>query len=222
MQEQHGITESVETEATETGQEQTQVETKMFTQEQVNEIIAKRVGQVKNKFADIDPQEYNELRKFRESVEEEQLINRNEFDKVLNKHKEKSNAEIAQLRGELERIKVDGALINTASKAGAIAPEQVAKLLKEQVRLQADGSVAVMDTDGNPRYDDNAELYTVDRLVEEFLATNQYFKAAGPSGVGSTSNTGKPGNNDVDLASLDMTNPDHRKIYKEMRKAGKL
>lgn len=222
MQEEHGLTEAVETGDTATGNEDTQVETRTFTQEQVNEIIAKRVGQIKNKYSDIDPNEYNSLKSFKESIEEEQLINRNEFDKVLNKHKEKANNEINQLRGELERIKVDGALINAASKAQAIAPEQVAKLLKEQVRLQNDGSVVVMDADGNPKYDDNAEQYTVDRLVDEFLSANQFFRAAGPSGTGSTSNAGKPSSDAPDLESLDMTNPEHRALYKQMRRQGKL
>lgn len=220
-QENMDITGTTDTEAVATGETQTQVEEKTFTQDEVNALISKRVGQLKNKYA-YDPAEVEELKAFKESVEEEHLIKKQDFDKVLAKHRDKANTEIQQLRAELERIKVDGALINAASKAGAIAPEQVAKLLKESVRLESDGSVVVLDSDGNPQYDDNAEPYSLDKLVESFISTNQYFRAAGPSGVGSQSNTGKPSQASTNLADLDMTNPEHRALYKQMRKQGKI
>ena len=222
MQEQNMVnTETADTGVADSGTEQTQVEAKTFTQDEVNDIVAKRVGQLKNKYS-YDPTEVEELRKFRESVEEEQLIKRQDFDKVLAKHKEKAENEITSLRGELERIKVDGSLIDSASKHKAVAPQQVAKLLKEQVRLQSDGSVVVVDSEGNPRYDDNADLYTVDKLVDEFLTENQFFRSAGPAGTGSTSNTNTASSPEADLASLDMTNPEHRNLYRKLKAQGKL
>lgn len=204
------------------GNTNTQVEDKVFTQEQVNEIVAKRVAQVKNKYSDIDTSELAELRKFRESIEEEQLIKRQDFEGVLKKTKDKYGQEISALRTELERIKVDGALINAASKSKAVAPEQVARLLKDAVRLQDDGSIVILDDKGNPRYTDSGDAYTVDILVDEFLASNTYFRAAGPTGTGSSSNTGESQTTEVDLSKLDLTNPDHRRIYKKMRQDGKL
>lgn len=215
----------VNTDDTGTGTESsgtdTQVESKMFTQDELNDIVAKRVAQVKNKYSDIDPNEYNALRQFKESVEEEQLMKRQDFEGVLKKTKDKYGQEISSLRTELERIKVDGALINAASKNKALAPEQVAKLLKEQVRLDNEGKVLVYDGD-SPRYNDNAEPMSVDELVEEFLNANQYFRSAGPSGTGSSSNTETVNEQEFDLAKLDMTNPAHREKYREMKRAGKL
>lgn len=216
----------VNTDNTATGAEltgnETQVEaTKTFTQDELNDIVAKRVAQVKTKYANVDPSELTELRTFRESIEEEQLIKRQDFDSVLKKHKDKASSEINALRSELERIKVDGALINAASKGKAVAPEQVAKLLKEQVRLNTDGNVLVYDGD-QPRYNDNADPMTLDELVTEFLDGNQYFRSAGPSGTGSNSNTAQPRNQEVNLADLDLTNPAHRQIYKKWRAEGKI
>ena len=52
-----------------------------------------------------------ELRKFKEPMEEEQLIKKQDFDGVPKKTKDKYGAEISALRTELERIKVDGALL---------------------------------------------------------------------------------------------------------------
>lgn len=194
---------------------------KTFTQEELNDIVAKRVAQVTKKYSDLDPNEYQALRQFKESVEEEQLMKRQDFDKVLAKHREKSDTEIKALRNELERIKVDGALINAASKNKAVAPEQVAKLLKEQVRLDKDGNVLVYDGD-QPRYNENAEPMSLDDLVEEFLNANQFFRSAGPSGTGSESNTKTATKQEFNLADLDLTTAEGRAKYKALKDSGKL
>lgn len=217
----HGNTEATDTAEVAEGQN-TEQATKTFTQEEVNEIVSKRVSQVKAKYSDYDDAEIQELRSLKEQVEEERLIKKQDFESLLKKHKDKADAEINTLRSELQKIKVDGALINAASKAKAVAPEQVARLLKEQVKLESDGNVVVLDGEGKPRYNDDAEAYTVDALVEEFLSANQYFKAAGPSGTGSTSNVADTKSNEFDLSSLDMTKPEHRAIYKKMRAAGQI
>ena len=217
----HGNTEATDTAEVVEGQTQEQA-TKTFTQDEVNDIISKRVSQMKAKYSDIDVDEYKQLRAFKEQMEEESLIKKQDFESLLKKHKDKADTEINALRGELQKIKVDGALINAASKAKAVAPEQVAKLLKEQVKLEADGSVVVLDETGQPRYNDDAEAYTVDALVEEFLSSNQFFRAAGPAGTGSASNVAEHKSNEFDLSQLDLTKAEHRAIYKKMRAEGKV
>ena len=210
-----------DTGAVESGTE-TQVKEKMFTQEELDSILQKRLSQATKKFQDIDLDEYNQLKEMKQGIEEEQLIKRQEFDKVLQKTKQKSAQEVAQLRGELESIKIDGALISASSSAKAVNPEHVAQLLRSNVKMSDDGSVTVVDTDGNARFTDNGDSMTVNALVEEFLANNSYFRVAGPSGAGSESNTAPRSNSEFDLSKLDMTNPEHRKIYKERRQRGLL
>jgi hypothetical protein len=63
---------------------------------------------------------------------------------------------------------------------------------------------------------------SVDNLVEEFLSGNQYFRAAGPSGTGASGNAQTASQTEFDLAQLDMNKPEHRAIYSQMRKEGKL
>lgn len=218
----HGNTELESTADSTEGQNTEQATEKTFTQAEVNDIVSKRVAQMKAKYSEVDVDEYKQLRSLKEQVEEEQLIKKQDFETLIKKQKEKAEAEINTLRGELQKIKVDGALINAASKAKAVAPEQVAKLLKDSVKLEANGNVVVLDSDGNPRYNDDAEPYTVDALVDEFLSTNQFFRAAGPAGTGSASNVGEPKSNEFDLSSLDMTKAEHREIYKKMRAEGKI
>ena len=217
-------TETVDTGDTVTGQNtDSQVEaSKTFTQEEVNELIGKRVAQVNKKFENVNVEEYNALKSLKEQVEEEQLIKKEDFNGVLKKQKEKADSDINALRTELETIKIDGALINASSKAKAVSPDHVAQLLRRNITLGADGNVVVTDNDGKQRYTDNADPMTVDNLVEEFLSSNQYFKSAGPSGSGSTGNTNNATQQSLDLAQLDLNKPEHRKLYAEMKKQGKV
>lgn len=210
-----------DTGAVESGTE-TQVKEKMFTQEELDNILQKRLSQATKKFQDIDLDEYHQLKEMKQGIEEEQLIKRQEFDKVLQKTKQKSAQEVAQLRGELESIKIDGALISASSSAKAVNPEHVAQLLRSNVKMSDDGTVTVVDTEGNARFTDNGDSMTVGALVEEFLTNNSYFRVAGPSGAGSESNTAPRSDTKFDLTKLDMTNPEHRKVYAERRKKGLL
>jgi len=220
----HGNTEATETGSVETGQidNQDKQPVKTFTQEEVNELIGKRVAQVNKKYDGVDVDEYKQLKSLKEQIEEEQLIKKNDFDGLLKKQREKADGEIASLRGELESIKVDGALINSASKLKAVAPEHVAQLLRKNLKLTNDGSVTVIDSDGKPRYTDKADPMSVDNLVEEFLSSHQYFKAAGPQGTGSQGNTNNVDQKDFDLTTLDMNKPEHRKIYKDLKTQGQI
>jgi len=217
-------TETVDTGDTATGQNiDSQVEAaKTFTQEEVNLLVGKRVAAVNKKFENVNLEEYNALKSLKEQVEEEKLIKKEDFNGVLKKQQEKSNSEITRLRSELEKIKIDGALIDAASKAKSVAPDHVAQLLRSNIQLSDDGSVIVTDSEGKQRYTDNADPMSVNQLVEEFLSSNQYFKSAGPSGAGSTGNTHNADQQSFDLAQLDMNKPEHREIYKKMKAQGKV
>ena len=224
MNETHGITEDAVTGNAETGQNtDSQVETtKTFTQEEVNELIGKRIHQVNKKYENVDVEEYKALKGLKEQIEEEQLIKKEDFNGVLKKQKEKADGELSALRSELETIKIDGSLMTAASRAKAVSPDHVAQLLRKNIQLGEDGNVIVTGQDGKQRYTDNADPMSVDNLVEEFLSSNQYFKSAGPSGAGSTGNTQNANPQSLDLAQLDMNNPEHRKIYTKMKTQGKV
>jgi hypothetical protein len=217
-------TETVDTGDTAAGQtNDSQVEAaKTFTQEEVNDLIGKRIAQVNKKFENVDLDEYTALKSLKEQVEEETLIKKEDFQGVLKKQKEKSEGEITRLRTELESIKIDGALIDAASKAKSVAPDHVAQLLRESIKLDNEGNVIVTDKEGKQRYTDSADPMNVNQLVEEFLSGNTYFKSAGPSGAGSTGNTNNADPQSLDLAQLDMNKASDREIYKKMKAAGKV
>lgn len=210
-----------ETEAT--ASEQSTQEQK-FSQADIDKIVADRIARERRKFEKkyegVDVDQYKELTAKQEKEREDRLKAKGEFEKILKETVDKNRATIETLQNQISSIKVDGALVDTASKYRAISPNQVVKLLKEQVRLNESGDVEVVDAKtGQTRYGDDGTHLTIDSLVKEFITENPHFVAAGPAGSGSTSKVGDSGAGEtLDISKLDMSNAEHRKIYAEYRK----
>lgn len=195
-----------------------------FSQEDVDKIVRDRLERERKRFekkyADVDVDKYRELMNAQEEQRIEEQKNRGEFEKILQETVQKKDTQMDQLRQELHSIKVDGSLLNSASAKKAINPQQVVSLLKNQIRLNESGETEILDTNGQQRYTDKGTAMTAEELVEEFLSSNPHFVQAGPSGSGSQSavaSSNKIGG--VDVNSLNMNNPDDRKIYKDYMKS---
>ena len=204
---------------------ETQETTKTFTQEDLDLVVKERLARERSKllkkYEGVDVEKYNTLIQEQEAKEQEEQAKRGEFEKVLKSTVEKKDSVISQLQNELQNIKVDGNLLNAASSRKAVNPQQVVRLLKDQVRLTESGEVEVLDESGSARYTDKGTAMGVEELVEDFLTSNPHFKMANPGGTGSTSNVadtnGTPGK--FDVKSLDMNNPKDREIYKQHMKS---
>lgn len=199
-----------------------------FTQEDIDRIVKERLDRERKKitkqFEGVDVEKYRELTSKEEQLKIEQEKARGNFEKVLQDTVSKKDSTIKQLQDQLHSIKVDGSLLNAASSRQAINPQQVVRLLKDQIRLGDGGDVEIVGDDGTVRYTDSGSLMSVDDLVNEFLTANPHFKVAGPSGSGSQGGVAKAtgGVGKVDISKLDMNNPEHRAIYKEYRKTNKI
>ncbi len=196
---------------------------KVYTQAELDAIAAetrrKTEARYAKKFEGIDVEKYQALMAKEEEQKISQAKEKSEFEKLLKDNAEKFQNKISGLTSELTKIKVDGALINAASTNRAINPEQVATLVRNNVKMTESGEVEVIDPKtGQPRYTEAGDPMNINGLVSEFLQTNPHFVSAGQPGGGSKSNTGTEGVSPVDVNKLDMTNPEHRKIYAEHRK----
>ena len=191
---------------------------KTFTLKEFNDAMAavrkKTEESVVKKFSDVDVEQYRTLVQKEEQRLLDEQKKRGEFEKILKETAEKKDQEINKLRDSLNSVKIDGALLNAASTYKAINPNQVSKLIRENVRLNANGDVEVWGENNAPRYTESGELMTVDQFVGEFLQSNPHFVNAGPSGSGAKSNTNTEGPKAVDFSKLDMNNPEHRRIFK--------
>jgi len=197
---------------------------KTFTQEEVNAILARTKTQIEKKFAtkyqDLgDPDELRSIKTEWEKKQQEQQIKRGEFEKTLQELAAKKDAEIQKRDSIIKEYKVNSPLLSAAAKYRAVAPEQVKELLHSNVRLNGDGEVEVVSKDGSVRYKDNGSAYEVEDLVREFLDSNPHFVSASPATTNTKSNVANGSPSKLDISSLDMKNPEHRKQYAEHRKA---
>ena len=195
----------------------------MISQSEVDKIIDKRLARERQKYekmySGIDPEQARKLLEEKENKEIEDQKARGEFEKILKEQAEKSNKEISGLRSEIEKVKVDGALLNAASKNSAINPEQVKDLLKGNVKLTDDGKVEILAENKQPMYNKDGDLKSIDEYVKDFITDNPHFQTATPSGSGNKANLGKVDAKPFNLADLDMTKPEDRKQYAEYRRA---
>jgi RNase P/RNase MRP subunit p29 len=197
---------------------------KTYTQAELDGLMAevrkKAEAKYEKKSGQVDVEHYKSLIAEEEQKRINQAKEKSEFEKLLKENAEKYNSKISTLTSELTKIKVDGALINAASTKKAINPEQVARLVRENIKMSEAGEVEVIDSKtGQTRYTEDGDPLTVDGLVSEFLQTNPHFVTAGQPGGGSKSNTQTNGVQSVDVNKLDMKNPEHRKIYAQHRKS---
>jgi len=202
--------------------ETTSTENKVFTAEQLEQIVQRRLERYKksvsNKLDGIDIEEAKKLLEEKKLKELEIAKQRGEFDKVLKETVSKKDSKIQSLETELKRIRIDETLVNVASGMKAVKPAEVKQLLRSNVRLNEQGSVEVINEDGTPRYSDKGEPMSVNELVAEYLKNNPHHVSSTPSGAGSRSQVGGATPKQVNIGDLDLSNPNDRKVYADMRK----
>lgn len=208
-----GNTETTDTQAN----TESQAQAKTYTQEEFDNHIAGLKASLTKKllkpYEDLgDPQELRALRESAQKKAQEESMKRGEFEKVLQDLATKKDEEIRKRDGIIEQFRVENPLLQAASEFRSVNPEQVKKLLRGAVRLNADGEVEVTDDKGAVRYNDAGQPLQVKDLVKEFLDSNPHFVQPTPATTNS-SHSIKAGSGKVDISKLDMKNPEHRKIY---------
>ena len=220
-------TESVENTATqtkagETKVSETQSENKIFTEEQVENIVQRRLERFKksvsNKLDGIDIEEAKKLIEEKKQKEIELAKQRGEFDKVLKETVSKKDDKIKQLESELSKIRIDETLVNVASGLKAVKPAEVKQLLRNSVRLNENGTVEVVNDNGTTRYSEKGEPMTVNELVSDYLKNNPHHVTATPSGAGSKAQIGGATPKPLNIGALDLSKAEDRKLYSEYRK----
>ena len=197
-------------------------ENKVFTAEQLENIVQRRLDRYKksvsNKLDGIDIEEAKKLIEEKKLKELEIAKQRGEFDKVLKETVSKKDSKIQSLETELKRIRIDETLVNVASGMKAVKPAEVKQLLRSNVRLNDQGSTEVINEDGTPRYSEKGDPMSVNELVAEYLKNNPHHVSSSPSGAGSRSQVGGATPKQLKIGDLDLSNPNDRKLYSEMRK----
>ena len=214
---------SVNTEATEAADQTNTQAVKTFSQDEVNAILAKTKTQLERKFSskyeDLgDPDELREIVSTYRKQQQDQQMKKGEFEKVLQDVVSKKDLEIQKRDRMIEEFKVNTPILDAAARLRAVAPDQVKALVRSNVRLNGEGDVEVVDSEGKVRYDDSGRPLSVDAYIQEFLGKNPHFVQPTASTTAARSNVGQRADK-LDITKLDMKNPEHRKIYAEYRKS---
>lgn len=200
--------------------------TKTFTQDEVNALMARTKSQLEKKYStkyeDLgDPDELRDIVTQHRKSKEDYQLKRGEFEKVLQEKLSAKDQEIQKRDRLIEEFKLNNPVIDAAARYRAVNPQQVKALVRSNIRLNVDGEVEVVDSEGKVRYDDKGQRISVDTFVQSWLHENPHFVQPTPSTTATRSNVGFTQDR-LDIRNLDMKNPEHRKMYAEAKKSGKL
>ena len=209
-----------ETQQTETPKEEVKVEeTKQntFNQEQVDNMIKRRLEAEKNKY---EKKLQDEEKQKAELLKEQQLKeakSKSEIEKIMQERLSEKDLELQKVKDQIKKEKVDNSILSVANREKSINAQQVVSLLKDEVRYTDDGRIEVVDNNSNVRYNTKGELFTIEDRVKEFLDSNPHFRQGSLSGSGSQSAIGGKTVKPFNLQDLDLTKPEDRKAYSEYR-----
>lgn len=200
---------------------------KTYTQEEVDNMMARMRGSLEKKllkpYQDLgDPEQLRQIKSDWERKQEEAQVKRGEFERILQEKAQRWESEIQKRDSVIKEYKVNTPLLSAAAKYRAVAPEQVKALLSQNVRLNGDGEVEVIDEQGKVRYTDSGQPLDVDTFVGEWLTKNPHFVQPTPATTNTKSNVSQGSDKQIDVSKLDMTKPEHRKLYKDYRKTAGL
>ncbi len=197
--------------------------TKTYTQEEVDNMMARMRGSLEKKllkpYAELgDPEQLRQIKSDWEKKQEEAQVKRGEFERILQEKAAKWDVEIQKRDAKIREYQINTPLLSAAAQYRAVNAEQVKALLNNQVRLNQDGDVEVVDDKGSVRYNDKGEPWSVNDLVKTFLDSNPHFVQPTPATTNSKSSISAPQTGKVDISKLDMKRPEDRKLYAEYRK----
>lgn len=212
------------TEATDNSDTTTSQADKTYTQREVDDMIARAKGaiqkRVAQKYEDLgDPDELREIVNQHRKRETDAAVRKGEFERVIQEVSSKKDSEIQRLRSQVEAYKLETPIMDAAARMRAVNPDQVRSLIRNRVRLNSDGDVEVLNTDGDVWYNDQGRPRGVDDLVQEFLQQNPHFLQPTPSTTATKSSVVPGSTGKIDVNRLNMNNPDDRALYREYRKA---
>ena len=162
MAEENNVEQTTETKVEEKVVEQTTEQPKVnsFTEEDVNNIVKQRLAKERAsiyKKLDVEDLETAiEAVANQKKAEEQTKIQKGEFEQILKEKSEEFNKKYTSLESELKDIKINKAILSSASKNRAINPDQVVELLKHNLKLNEEGQVEI-----NFAIDDNTLVIKV-------------------------------------------------------------
>lgn len=100
-----------------------------------------------------------------------------------------TSEEVEKLKGEVERLRDDqlmSGLLRVISRHNVVDAEEVAELVKDQVRVGDDGGLTVVGRSGSTRIDSSGRAMGLEEYIGRWLSERpHHLRASGSSGSGS-------------------------------------
>jgi hypothetical protein len=209
---------SAPVEVKEQPKEEIKAEQKLFTQEQLDNIIQARIMSERKKYEKKIEEEEKQKTELLKQKQIEEAKSKSEIEKLMKERIAEKDTEILKYKTQVKKEKIDNSILSVASKNNAINPQQVVQLIEREVKLNDDGRIEVLDNNSNVRYNPKGELLTIEDRVKEFLDTNPHFRNATVQGSGSKASIGGNTVKPFKIQDLDMSKAEDRKRYAEYRK----
>ena len=209
---------SAPVEVKEQPKEEIKAEQKLFTQEQLDNIIQARIMSERKKYEKKIEEEEKQKTELLKQKQIEEAKSKSEIEKLMKERIAEKDTEILRYKNEIKKEKIDNSILSVASKNNAINPQQVVQLIEREIKLNDDGRIEVLDNNSNVRYNPKGELLTIEDRVKEFLDTNPHFRNATNQGSGSKASIGGNTVKPFKIQDLDMSKEEDRKRYAEYRK----
>ena len=209
---------SAPVEVKEQPKEEIKAEQKLFTQEQLDNIIQARIMSERKKYEKKIEEEEKQKTELLKQKQLEEAKSKAEIEKLMKERIAEKDSEISRYKNEIKKEKIDNSILSVASKNNAINPLQVVQLIEKEIKLNDDGRIEVLDNNSNIRYNAKGELLTIEDRVKEFLDTNPHFRNATVQGSGSKASIGGNTVKPLNIQDLDLNKPEDRKAYAEYRK----
>ena len=209
---------SAPVEVKEQPKEEIKAEQKLFTQEQLDNIIQNRIMSERKKYEKKMEDEEKQKTELLKQKQIEEAKSKSEIEKLMKERIAEKDTEILKYKTQVKKEKIDNSILSVASKNNAINPQQVVQLIEREVKLNDDGRIEVLDNNSNVRYNSKGELLTIEDRVKEFLDTNPHFRNATVQGSGSKASIGGNTVKPFKIQDLDMSKAEDRKRYAEYRK----
>ena len=209
---------SAPVEVKEQPKEEIKAEQKLFTQEQLDNIIQARIMSERKKYEKKIEEEEKQKTELLKQKQIEEAKSKSEIEKLMKERIAEKDTEILRYKNEIKKEKIDNSILSVASKNSAINPQQVVQLIEREIKLNDDGRIEVLDNNSNVRYNPKGELLTIEDRVKEFLDTNPHFRNATVQGSGSKASIGGNTVKPFKIQDLDMSKAEDRKRYAEYRK----
>ena len=132
MAEENQVEQTTESTEEETPQVEETSNEVMFTEDEMNEIVRKRLGKERGiwykKLGVEDFATFKQAVKSQKDAEEQQRLQQGEPEEILKTRTQEFNKEKQNLESQLRDIKINKSLLSSASRNKAINPDQVVEL----------------------------------------------------------------------------------------------